>query len=166
MKSKGQVSLEYVAAMLFVIFVLAFILFNASDQVPDIRQNNDRASVNLEARSLTSTLLDNPGSHSFGSGGDNWEKNTSTRDNANEVGFASEYHVVERDKIMALDTVGDDVLNYSQFRNLSLWQISRFVFYGGKNLGYELVINLRFNLVGYSFDILPVNLFKGKVLNL
>lgn len=116
---KGQISLEYVAAMLFVIFVLAFILFNASDQVPDIRQNNDRASVNLEARTLTSTLLDNSGKHSFGSGGENWEKNVSTRTNAEEIGFASRYHVVERDKIMALNTVGSDVLNYSQFRELT-----------------------------------------------
>ena len=116
---KAQVSLEFVAAMLFIIFVLAFILFNASDQVPDIRQNNDRASVNLEARSLSSTLLDNPGAHSYDSGGENWEKNISTRDNAEEIGFASDYYVVERDKIMALETVGDDALNYSQFRELT-----------------------------------------------
>lgn len=116
---KAQVSLEFVAAMLFIIFVLAFILFNASDQVPDIRQNNDRASVNLEARSLSSTLLDYPGAHSYGSGGTNWEKNSSTRDNTEEIGFSSDYHVVERDKIMALETVGDDALNYSQFRELT-----------------------------------------------
>jgi len=116
---KAQVSLEFVAAMLFIIFVLAFILFNASDQVPDIRQNNDRASVNLEARSLSSTLLDNPGAHSYDSGGENWKIHISTRDNTEELGFASDYHVVERDKIMALETVGDDALNYSQFRELT-----------------------------------------------
>ncbi len=117
--SKGQISLEFVTSTLFVIFVLAFILFTASDQVPDIESNNERASVNMEAWQMTSMLLDSPGYHSYGEGGTDWEKNQSTLENIEDVGLTSDYHVVEREKIMAMDTIGEDVLNYSRFRDIT-----------------------------------------------
>ncbi|WP_414838171.1 hypothetical protein ACK3SF_02105 [Candidatus Nanosalina sp. VS9-1] len=126
---KGQISFEFVTSMLFVIFILAFIIFTASDQVPEIEQNNERASVNLEASRLTSMLLTSPGYHSHGSGGTEWERDADTLEDIEDVGLASDYHVVERDKVMNLGTVGGDVLNYSRFREIT--QISnqyRFVF--------------------------------------
>ena len=119
MPRKGQISFEFLTSMLFIIFVITFILFTASDQVPDIEQNNQRASINLEARSLTSMMLNSPGYHSYGSGGMDWESNQSSLQNIEEIGLASEYHVVERDKIMNLTTVGDEALNYSRFRELT-----------------------------------------------
>lgn len=74
-------------------------------------------------------LLDSPGQHSYGSGGSDWEKNSSTLSQVEEVGLASEYHVVEREKIMSLATVGEDVLNYSTFRDITdISNQYRFVF--------------------------------------
>ena len=119
MLRKGQISFEFLTSMLFVIFVITFILFTASDQVPDIEQNNQRASINLEARSLTSMLLNSPGSHSYGSGGTDWESSPASIDAVEEIGLASDYHVVERDKIMSLTTVGEEALNYSRFREIT-----------------------------------------------
>lgn len=116
---KAQISLEFVTSMLFVILLLAFILFTASDQVPDIQQNTQRASINLEAWQLTSMLLDSSGEHSFDGGGADWERNASTVQSLEEVGLASDFHIVERDKVMALETVGTDKLNYSRFRDVT-----------------------------------------------
>lgn len=118
-RGKGQISLEFLTSILFVIFVLAFIIFTASDQVPNIEQNNQRASVNLEASRLTSMLLNSPGYHSHGSGGTEWERNSDTLQDIEEVGLASKYHVVEKDKVMNLSTVGNDILNYSRFREIT-----------------------------------------------
>jgi hypothetical protein len=116
---KGQISLEFVTSILFVIFILAFLIFTITDYVPRIEEYNQRAQVNLEARSLTEMLMTSPGYHTFRDNGTNWEKNSSTLKNAREVGLASDYHVIQKDKVMSLVTAGQDGLNYSRFREIA-----------------------------------------------
>jgi len=117
-KSKGQISLEFVTATLFFIIILAGIIFIGVDYVPEIRESNERASINLESRRMTSMILSSPGYHSFGSGGAEWEQNSSTVNSVKEFGLATDYHVVERDKLMTLETIGQNAFNYSQFRDV------------------------------------------------
>ena len=117
-KSKGQISLEFVTATLFFIIILVGIIFLAADFVPEIRESNERASINLESRRMTSMILSSPGHHSFGSGGAEWEQNSSTVNSVDEFGLATDYHVVEMEKVMALETIGEDAFNYSQFREV------------------------------------------------
>jgi hypothetical protein len=116
MMRKGQISIEFVASMLFFIIVLTGIIFVAVDYVPMIEDSNAQASVNMEARRVTSMLMTSPGRHSFAGGGTDWEESELKRDSVESIGLASDYHVVEKDKVMALSTVGDSKFNYSQFR--------------------------------------------------
>lgn len=115
---KGQISIEFVAATMFFIIILVGIMFIGADYVPEIEQSNEIASINMESRRMTSMILNSPGHYSFGSGGVEWEKNTSTVNSVDEFGLASEYHKVEKEKIMALETVGENSFNYSQFRDV------------------------------------------------
>lgn len=116
--SKGQISLEFVTATLFFIILLVGIIFLGVDYVPEIEESNERASINLESRRMTSMILTSPGYHSYGSGGVDWAENSSTVNSVEEFGLATEYHRVEREKVMALSTIGEDSFNYSQFREV------------------------------------------------
>jgi len=117
-KSKGQISLEFVTATLFFIILLVGIIFVGADYVPEIEESNERASINLESRRMTAMILSSPGYHSVGSGGTDWAQNSSTVNSVEEFGLATEYHRVEREKVMALNTIGEDSFNYSQFRDV------------------------------------------------
>ena len=117
--SKGQITIEFLLATLFIIITLSTLLYFAVDYVPEIEDVSRPAEVTMEARRVSSMLLTSPGGHSFGSGGQEWEKNSSTLDNIDAVGFAQDYHVLEREKVQNLTSFSGDGLNYSVFRDLT-----------------------------------------------
>lgn len=118
---KGQINLEFLAAAGF--FLLTIVgLISSSQILPSYGSEMDQMTLNLEAKTLTDQLITEPGHHSFGPGGDNWEKNSSTIENIEAVGIASDHHVLDRSKFQRLQTTtvgGSTGLNYTQFRDIS-----------------------------------------------
>jgi hypothetical protein len=119
MKSKGQVTIEYLLSTLFVIIMLSTLLLLSVDRVPEIDEASKPAEVTMEARRISSMMITSPGSHSYGTGGSKWEKNSSTLQNIESIGFATDYHTLDRDKVENLTSYSSDGLNYSVFRNLT-----------------------------------------------
>lgn len=119
--SKGQINLEFLAAAGFYLIALGAVITAGSDILPQYSQEADQASLNLEARSLTNQMLSEPGTHNFGSGGTEWEFNSSTVQSTNSIGLASDFLELERDKINSLSTIslsGED-LNYTRFKEIT-----------------------------------------------
>ena len=119
MKSIGQVTIEYLLSTLFVIIMLSTLLLLSVDRVPEIDEASNPAEVTMEARRISSMMISSPGTHSYGTGGSKWEKNSSTLQNIDSVGFATDYHAVDRDKVENLTSYSSDGLNYSVFRKLT-----------------------------------------------
>jgi len=119
MKFKGQVTIEYLLSTLFVIIMLSTLLLLSVDRVPEIDEASNPAEVTMEARRISSMMITSPGSHSYGTGGSKWEKNSSTLLNIESIGFATDYHTLDRDKVENLTSYSSDGLNYSVFRNLT-----------------------------------------------
>ena len=119
MKSIGQVTIEYLLSTLFVIIMLSTLLLLSVDRVPEIDEASNPAEVTMEARRISSMMITSPGSHSYGTGGSKWEKNSSTLQNIDSIGFATDYHAVDRDKVENLTSYSSDGLNYSVFRKLT-----------------------------------------------
>jgi hypothetical protein len=115
---KGQSTIEFLAGIVMFLIVITASLSVLSERVPQFTDDVEQSSKNLEMYRITSQLLQHSGRHSFGSGGQNWEKNESTTSNTEEIGLASDYRSLEYDKIQRLSTAGSDRLNYSQFRNI------------------------------------------------
>ncbi|QKQ98466.1 hypothetical protein GKQ38_02985 [Candidatus Nanohaloarchaea archaeon] len=112
---KAQFSIEYFGSMvLFLIAVLGIASIGAG-KVPEFRNDVHQASLNLEAYSLSTRLMTQPGYSGHGQGTTNWEKNLSTLRSTEDVGLASDYKLLQKDKIDRLSTVGSDKLNYSIF---------------------------------------------------
>ena len=116
MSYRGQVTIEYLLSTLFVIIMLSTLLLLSVDRVPEIDDASEPAEVTMESRRVSSMLITSPGSHSYGSGGVSWEKNSSTLSNVESVGLATDYHVVDRDKVQNLTSFSSAGLNYSVFR--------------------------------------------------
>jgi len=119
MKSIGQVTIEYLLSTLFVIIMLSTLLLLSVDRVPEIDEASNPAEVTMEARRISSMMISSPGTHSYGTGGSKWEKNSSTLQNIDSVGFATDYHTLDRDKVENLTSYSSDGLNYSVFRSLT-----------------------------------------------
>ena len=116
---KGQVTIEFLLSTLFVIIMLSTLLYLSVDYVPEIEDASQPAEVTMETRRISSMLMTSPGSHSYGVGGTEWERNTSTLQNIDAVGLASGYHVLEREKVENLTTFSPDGLNYTVFRDVT-----------------------------------------------
>lgn len=118
---KGQINIEFLAAAgLFLITIVGLIVSN--QVLPGYSASMDRMELNLEGKTLTDQLLTESGRHSFGSGGENWEKNISTLQNVEAAGIASDYHVISRSKLQQLQTAtvgGSSGLNYTEFREIT-----------------------------------------------
>lgn len=126
---KAQFSIEYFGSMLLFLIAVLGIASIGAGQVPEFRDDVEEASLNLEAYSLSTRLMSQPGYHGLGSGGTEWEQNIDTIRNIEDVGLASEYKVLQKDKIDRLSTIGDDALNYSLFTdNMELSNDYRFRF--------------------------------------
>lgn len=115
--SKAQFSIEYFGSMVLFLVAIVGLATIGADQVPEFQKDVEEASLNLEAYSFSTRLMSQPGYHSYGPGGTNWEKNSSTIRSVKEVGLASEYKILEKDKIGQLSTIGSNKLNYSLFSN-------------------------------------------------
>ena len=118
-KFKGQITIEFLLATLFVIITLSTLLYFAVDYVPEIEDVSRPAEVTMEARRISSMLMTSPGRHSFGTGGPEWQKNSSTLENIDAVGLAQDYHVLEREKVENLSSFSSAGLNYTVFRDLT-----------------------------------------------
>lgn len=90
----------------------------ASNKVPQFENDVEQSVRNMEIYTVTNQMITEPGRHSFGAGGTNWEKNSSTLANTTEFGLASDYHIVSMDKLDSISTTGQNKFNYSQFRDL------------------------------------------------
>lgn len=119
MSSKGQITIEFLLSTLFVIIILSTILYLAVDYVPEVEDESVPAEVTMESRRISSMLLTSPGSHSYGAGGSDWEESSSKLENIESVGLASDFHVLEREKVENLTSYSSDGLNYSRFRELT-----------------------------------------------
>ncbi|MFB6213592.1 MAG: hypothetical protein ABEJ07_03465 [Candidatus Nanohaloarchaea archaeon] len=123
MNRKAQINIEFLAAALIYIGALGALVTAGQGILPEFTSDAQEASLNLEARQISTQILSNPGWQSY-SGSTNWEKNNTTVEHASAVGLASSFKQVERDKLMRLRTAdprgsGFNYLNYSQFKEIS-----------------------------------------------
>lgn len=120
-KSKGQLNIEFLAAAGFFIIAITG-LITSNQALPSYSDSMDRSSLNLEAKTITDQLITEPGRHSYGKGGNNWEKNSSTVENTKAVGLSSDHHVLDRGKMERLKTAtidGSTGLNYTEFKEVT-----------------------------------------------
>lgn len=122
--SKGQINIEFLAAALLYLGALAALVLVGSGTVPEFTASMDRASLNLEARQISTKVLTTSGSYDFGSGGSNWQKNNTTIEHMDSFGLASDYLEIERDKLMDIRSFNPrrndfNYFNYSQFKQVT-----------------------------------------------
>ncbi|MEF8880494.1 MAG: hypothetical protein V5A72_01535 [Candidatus Nanohaloarchaea archaeon] len=115
---KGQSTIEFIGSMLIFLIVLVTSLTVMSDRMPEFSSDVEESSTNMEMYRITNQIMTDSGRHSFGSGGYDWEKNSSTVANTEEFGLANDFHILNKSKIDKISTTGDSVFNYSQFRDL------------------------------------------------
>lgn len=116
---KGQINLEFLASAMLYLLALGAVVAASSAVLPSFSQETQKAGLNLEGRSTTFKILTEQGSHSFASGGTDWEFNNTTRANTESFGLSTGNDFeIARDKINALQTVGEDYFNYTQFRKV------------------------------------------------
>lgn len=116
----GQINIEFLAAAGFYLLALGTVITIGSGLLPHYSQEADKASLNLEARSLTNQMLSEPGSHNYGGGGTDWERSQAALRNMESFGLASDFLEVERDKIENLSTAPvPGRLNYSYFKRIT-----------------------------------------------
>lgn len=119
MKRKAQINLEFIASAALYLLALGTVVTASSSMLPSYSQSIDRRSLNLEAKTVTDQMLTEPGKHDYGTGGTQWEQNSSTITNTTSLGLATDFLKLERDKIEALSTTGADSFNYSQFKQVT-----------------------------------------------
>lgn len=116
---KGQFTLEYIGAAVFFLLTVLGVAAMGAGEIPQFREDVKVASLNLEARAVTEMMLSNPGYHSYGSGGTEWERNVGTISHVTQFGIASDYLVVEKDKLENLSSTGVAQFNYTQFKEVT-----------------------------------------------
>ncbi len=119
MFSKGQITIEFLLSTLFVIIMLSTLLYLVVDYVPEVEEESRPAEVTMEARRISSMLLTSPGLHSNGVDGTDWEESLSNLQEIEAVGLATDFHVLEREKVENLTSYSSDGLNYSTFRRVT-----------------------------------------------
>jgi hypothetical protein len=113
---KGQVSIEFLASFfLYILAVVAVFQFVSGD-IPGFDQSMREKTLHMEAKYVSDQVLTQPGYHTVGDGGTNWEKNSSTRNSVHSFGLASEYLVLDSEKLANIATVNQSSFNYSHFR--------------------------------------------------
>lgn len=114
---KGQVSIEFLASFFLYLLAVVAVFQFISDDIPRFQDSIDQKTLHSEAKYVTDQMFTQSGYHTYGEGGTNWEKNQSTMDSIKNFGLASDYLVVDEDKLNSIATVGDSVVNYTEFRN-------------------------------------------------
>lgn len=113
---KGQVSIEFLAAFFIYILAVVTVFQFVSGDIPGFDESMRQKSLHMEAKYVSDQVLTQPGYHTVGGGASNWEKNSSTRNSVHSFGLASEYLVLDSQKLSGVATVGQSSFNYSQFR--------------------------------------------------
>lgn len=118
----GQINLEFVAATFIYLAALGALVTAGQGILPEFTSNSEMASLNLEARQVSTKLLTTPGRQNF-TGETNWEENETTIGNTTSIGLATDFKQVDRDKIRQLRTAnprsGRNYFNYSQFKRVA-----------------------------------------------
>lgn len=115
MNLKGQVSIEFLASFFLYLLAVVAVFQVVSGDVPAFDQSMSDKRLHVEAKYVSDQVLTQTGYHTFGQGGSNWEKNTSTIESIENFGLASDYLVLNESKLDAVSTVGNSGLNYTQF---------------------------------------------------
>lgn len=118
---KAQINLEFLASAGLYLMAIGGIMIAGSDTLP-FNNQDDRASLHLEAKSMTNKILSDPGEHSYGAGGNNWEQNSSTINNISSFGLATSFLEVDREKLENIATTsinGPERFNYTQFKEVT-----------------------------------------------
>lgn len=119
---KGQINLEFVAATLIYLAALGALVMAGQGVLPDFTGNSELASLNLEARQISTKLLTTPGRQEF-TGKNNWEKNETTIEETTSLGLSNGFNQVDREKLEQLRTAnptsGQNYFNYSQFKRVT-----------------------------------------------
>lgn len=115
---KAQATIEFLGGALLFLIALVGSLTLMSNQVPEFTADVAESAHNMEVYRITSNMITKSGRHNFGAGGGNWEKNSTTIAHTTQLGLASDYHVIEWDKVQSLSTTGSNKFNYSQFREV------------------------------------------------
>lgn len=116
---KGQSTIEFLGGIVIFLIVIVASLSVLSGRVPKFTDDVAQSSQNMEMYRVTNQILTESGRHSYGPGGANWEKNSSTVSHATEFGLAADHKVLAYDKIARISTTGGDSFNYSQFRDIN-----------------------------------------------
>ncbi|MFB6208328.1 MAG: hypothetical protein ABEJ69_03185 [Candidatus Nanohaloarchaea archaeon] len=116
---KGQFTLEYIGAAVFFLLTVVGVAAMGANKIPKFQEDMKTSSLNMEAREVTERMLSSPGYHDYGSGGTDWERNVATISHTTEFGLASDYLVVEKDKLENLSYTGADQFNYTQFKRVA-----------------------------------------------
>ncbi len=116
---KGQSTIEFLGGLFLFLIALVGALTLMSDQVPEFTEDVEQSSHNMEIYRLTSNMMTESGRHTFGAGGTNWEKNSSTVAATTQFGLADDYKLLNKEKVDNLSTTGVNSLNYSQFREIN-----------------------------------------------
>ncbi len=116
---KGQSTIEFLGGLFLFLIAIVGALTLMSDQVPEFTDDVAQSSHNMELYRLTSNMMTESGRHTFGAGGTNWEKNSSTVAATTQFGLADDYKLLAKDKVDNLSTTGANSLNYSQFREIN-----------------------------------------------
>lgn len=112
---KGQVSIEFLASFFLYLLAVVAVFQVISGDIPAFDQSMSDKELHIEAKYISDQALTQTGYHTFGQGGENWQKNSSTRDSIKNFGLASDYLVVNESKLEATETVGNTGINYTEF---------------------------------------------------
>lgn len=124
MVRKAQINFEFMAAVALYLIAIGAILTTGSDVLPTYENEADRASLNMEARTLTNMILTQPGSHKHGSGGEDWASSDQKTEDIENFGLAEDFLELKRSKIESLssnpiESLNDGKVNYSAFKELT-----------------------------------------------
>lgn len=114
---KGQVSIEFLASFFLFLFAIVSVFQYVSGDIPQFDRSMEDQNLHFEAKYASDQLLTQPGSHTQGGDITEWERDSSTRNSINSLGLASDYLVLEEDKLGNISTTGTSKVNYSQFRS-------------------------------------------------
>jgi hypothetical protein len=115
---KGQVSIEFLASFFLYLLAVVAVFQVVSGDVPAFDQSMSDKRIHIEAKYVSDQVLTQTGYHSFGPGGENWQKNSSTQQNIENFGLASDYLLINQSKLESTSTIGNSGVNYTEFTEI------------------------------------------------
>lgn len=117
---KGQINLEFLTATFVYLLAVGGVLISVAQIGPDLMDDAEERTLNLEVKQVSDRLLSLEGSHE--GGGTDWQD--ADPENVEEVGLSDgEYHSIHPEKLEKLESFtqngNTDNVNYSIFRDLA-----------------------------------------------